>query len=189
MDGGPQFDPRRLTARNQPVIDVNRVLEVRHHHALFQRHPADFVPPYGQAHLQSEFGQDVRAGQKRRLIGPALFSAKLDRLTAGQAQQLDQMVEHHRAAQRRGQRRDEQPVKAPRHDAGDRSRRVAAQAVSDEPLLPEKILRVMLAGPFDSADHFVHRLSGSTACLGGIKILLLDLLSGSTTGSAWNTGV
>jgi hypothetical protein len=97
MDGGPQFDPHRLMARNQPVIDVNRILQVRHHHTLFQCHAGDLVSPYGQTHLQAEFGQDVGAGH-RYIIGPGFFAAKLDRRTAGQTQQLDQMVEHRRAA-------------------------------------------------------------------------------------------
>ena len=39
-------------------------------------------------------------------------------------------------------------MKSTSRDAGERARRVTAQAVGDEPLLSEKVLRVMSLGPF-----------------------------------------
>src|SRR4030095_8762100 len=124
---------------------------------------AEFKPPYGQPHLQAEFGQNIGACHVY-LVWPRLFSAKLSHRTVGQAHSLDQMVEHHRAPERDGQRRDEQSVKAPRRDAGHRPRRVTAESVGDQPFLPEKILGPLLSGPLNASgwrDHlFLPSLGG-----------------------------
>ena len=68
--------------------------------------------------------------------GHFVLVAEPDHALARQAHALEQVIEHHDAAERRRQRRDQHAVVAARQHAGDRARRVAAEAVGHEPLAP-----------------------------------------------------
>ena len=64
----------------------------------------------------------------------------------GQANLLDHVIEHHHAAQRCRQGRDEQAVIFSGADAQQRSRGIAAQSVGHQPLVIEQSLGVMALG-------------------------------------------
>ena len=71
---------------------------------------------------------------------------------------LGDVTEHHDAAERRRQRRDQEAVIPPRDHAGNGADRVAAQAVGDEPLARDQRVGIRGVGrrPGDAANGFSH---------------------------------
>ncbi len=103
-------------------------------------------------------------------VGPGnfVFVAEPQHAAIGEADALEQVVEHHHAPERRRQRRDEQAVVAPRHDAGHGAGGVAAEAVGHQPLAARHRARSAGAssGVGDRAGQFSRCDSSSFCSLG-----------------------
>jgi hypothetical protein len=76
------------------------------------------------------------------VVARPLGAAERERRAVGEHEPLDQVAEHHHAAQRVGERGDEHPVVLARVEPGDARRAVAADAVGDEPLAADEGLDV-----------------------------------------------
>ena len=79
----------------------------------FSRSTVEPVQPNGQAVLQAKFDESSRP-YRSRTPPTRSFAADGQGGAVGQANSLGQMVEHHPAAERLRQGRDEQAVIAPR---------------------------------------------------------------------------
>ena len=107
----PQVKVEFPVALQYPVVDVDRVLAVGQQQALLENKPVDLVSPRGQPHVEAELAQEVGAMNSDRCAGPFL-AAELHLLTVRQLDVFDEVVEHHDAAQRSGQSRNQVAVKA-----------------------------------------------------------------------------
>ena len=123
--------------RQHAVVDVRRVLQVAHQHALFDLQALDLVVPDGQSFFEPETREVLRAVELASLAG-VVKSRERDHATVGPAELLPEVVEHHRPAERCRQRRNQQRVVTPRQGARNGARRVPAEAVGDEPFLPHE---------------------------------------------------
>src|SRR5450432_714475 len=106
----------------EAVADDDGVLARRQEDTLLEPHALDFEVPHGQAQLEPKLSESRRAR-----------AAELELAPVGQHDPFGELVEHHGAAQRVPERRDQQAVEASRDDAGDRARGIAADAVADDP--------------------------------------------------------
>src|SRR5690606_25307453 len=95
--------------------------------------------PDRQPRLETEADQVVR----RRNLGCArrFRSAERDHRSILELQLFPQVVQHYRAAERRGQRGDEQAVVTTRQRTRDRRRRIPTESVRNEPLALQQWLR------------------------------------------------
>ncbi len=132
VDGQPQFQPHRALSLDQPVADMDRVLLVQQDNTFFQHPILDRPAPDGQADLQVEGAEEFDAVQVEGSAG-RLLAAQAHRSSVRQPDLFGQVVEHHDAAQGRRQRGHEQAVIAARTHAGNRGRRITAQAVRYDP--------------------------------------------------------
>src|SRR5690349_4970455 len=113
---------------------MHGILQVRQVEVLFKHRLFELITPDRQTGLKAE-GKIVRSWDLQAKIR-TLFATQLHPIAIGQSDLFSQMVEQHHPSERRGQRRDEQTMIAPRCDAGERPRRVAAEPVRDKPLTP-----------------------------------------------------
>ena len=150
---GTQLQPHRLV-REQAIRDVRRVLQVRHHHALLEPHTLDVVGPDRKTGLEAEV---------RQIPGAVDFLPALGLRHVVQRRHppvrpphpFPQEVEHHGAAERRRQSRDQQAVVSARQRARQRPRRVATEPVRDQPFSRRERPPPLLGRlPRDAADEF-----------------------------------
>ena len=164
-DGRLQPQLHRPRRRDQPVGDARGVLAVGHDHPLLQHHPLVLEPPDGASVLDAKVDQVLR---EERAGGP--FEAGQPELVAvGGHHRLDQVVQHQHAPQRRRQRGHQQPMRPARRRGADGPRRVAAQAVGQQPLAPQQRVRRFAVAPGAAA----RRASAH------------DSASGTSTTAAW----
>src|SRR5439155_5822204 len=116
---------------------------------------AERIAPHGQSGLEPELRQVL--GVRVELAADAFLLAELVDGAVGGGIALAEVVEHHDAAERRRQRGDEQPMIAPRGDAGDRARGVPPEAVGHQPLARQSLLalRARGGGPLDAPHQVV----------------------------------
>ena len=91
-----QLDPDGA-AVDEVIRDVHGVLLMEHVHALFDDGAAELVPPDGQAEVEPELGEVLRA----RPLEPAaraLLAADLEARAVRQPEPLGEMVQHERCA-------------------------------------------------------------------------------------------
>src|SRR5215471_5655713 len=102
-----------------------------HENSFFELETLEVVEPCGQPVLESKFGEPPGSGQ---LDGAdALLGNEDDDTSVGQTDALPEVAEEHQASERRGQSRDEQSVIPASDGTGNRPRRVASEAIGDEP--------------------------------------------------------
>ena len=182
VDLRPQTQPNRGVAAGVAVVHVHGVLPVGQRDALLDDGGPDAEDPDGQPRVEAELPQVFGAGEGRgrRLV---LLAAQAMAAPVGKLDLLRDVVEHHQASVGRGQGGDKEAVKPPRGHAADRSRRVAAEAVGDQPLLGQQVgPAAALAGPGVTAYDFLHDVpSRSPAPLGRS---LLSSGQGSPAGSS-----
>src|SRR5205807_4921105 len=132
MQRRPHFQPERTGACAEAIGYVDRVLQVGQENALLKGMIIDLVTPDRQARLQAKFLQVLDPVQLQRTL--LMFGgAELDGLAVWQADAFGYIVQHHLAAQRRGQRGNEQAMIAARASSGNRARSVTTQAVGNQP--------------------------------------------------------
>ena len=127
VQGGAQAQAEAARAVLEAVGHDDGVLARGQKETLLDADALGDEGPHGQAQLEPE----LREGR----------AVELELAPVGQHDPLDELIEHHRAPERVAQRRDEQPVEPARDDARDRPRRVAANAVADEPLAVDGDIR------------------------------------------------
>ena len=96
--------------------------------------------------LDRELLEDAVLGE-RHLAAAVLVAAESPAESVRTFQNFLEMIEHHRAAERRGERGDEEAVKAPRIRAADRAGCVAAEGVRDQPFASEELVARVAALP------------------------------------------
>ena len=156
---GCELDEHGAVALDHAPRHVRGVLEVREQRALLQAEPVDLVAPHGQPRFEAKL-RERRRGVRE--LG-AVFGeerGERDDVAALEAHLLAHAREHHRAAERRGQGRDEQAVIAAREHAADGARGVAPEAVGEQPLLREEP-RGRRPGERDATDEIGHGLRGA----------------------------
>ena len=162
MDRRPHLETESAVAGNEAIGDVHRVLHVRQEHVLFQDIAGKLIAPDGQAGFQAKLRQ-VLSSRQSQLAVRVLLTAQVDECPVRQSQLFPEVVEHHAAAQRVGQRGDQQAVIAARRNSCHRPRGVAAQAVGHEPLARQQGL--VLGGVALTPRHFeneiVHRVQAA----------------------------
>ena len=134
MHQWPQMEPDRrdVLALDQPVGNMNRILEVGNQQPLLQGDTRGLDPPDWQAHLEPKLDNPAL----RLVLGSAGKGSRHqdNRLAVDTNNLLVKLVEHHGPAERRPQSGDQETVIAPRRHAADRARSVPAQTVGDNPL-------------------------------------------------------
>ena len=130
----------------QPVDDVGRVLEMRHHHALLDADTVLRKSPHRKAALERELLEESRFRIGNLFSAAVLVAAEPVADSVG-FNDLFEMIEHHRARERSGQCGNQMSVEAARTGAADRSRSVAAEGVGDEPFASEKRVKRIAARP------------------------------------------
>ena len=130
---------------------------VRHQQALLDRGARQLIPPHRQAELEPELDQVLQpVGGVRTCHGPLVAEPR--DVMVRQADALQQMIEHHQPPERRGQRRDQQPLIPAIHHAGDGPRGIAAETVGDQPFAPRRriVSAELILGTSDRACHVSH---------------------------------
>src|SRR4051794_6023859 len=157
VHGRPQLKADILMVGKEAVSDMNGILAVEQMNIFFQDHAFHVVPPNWHLIFEAKFLDAMGSGELFFRVTP-LFSAKLDFSAIRKVNEFRQMVEHDHAAKRGWQCRDEQAVVTPGNASGERSRRVAAQPIGDEPLATEQLQNTFAARLFqiDFANYFSH---------------------------------
>ena len=110
MHGGPQFQMHDVLRGQQFIGDEDSVLAMHQLEALLDDDAFRLIAPARQPAFEAELADIMVRG---RVVGGCRFlAADLQAAAIGQAESFRQMVEHHHAAQRSRQRRDQQAVVA-----------------------------------------------------------------------------
>ena len=102
MNRRPQRQADRAIAAEQSIGHLRGVLPVRHEQALLDSRAAEVVDPDRQPEVQPEFDQLTTAVGNVR-TGDLVFVAKPHDAATLQPRALEEMIEHHHPAERRGQ--------------------------------------------------------------------------------------
>ena len=129
---------------------------MRHHEALFDNGAFQFVAPHRQAGFQTEFTQVF--GRFQLENASSFLTAQLIPFSIGKLHVFHQIVEHHDPAERSRQRGHQISVVAPRDYSEQCSRRIATQAISQQPFGAEPgfRLRGSASRPLHANNGFPH---------------------------------
>ena len=132
---------------------------MREENALLDQCVADFERPHGQAHLETELDEMLCAMQSEARF--AFFAADQRNRAVARSHLFGEVIEHHRAPERCGQRCNEKTVVATCTNASNGSRRVPTEAVRHEPLTCDEVIRLECSVAAETGARRCHRASPS----------------------------
>jgi hypothetical protein len=150
-----QLESERQRAAQQREAHGRRVLAVHHDDPLLEQRVAERVFPHRQRAFEPERVEMLEAARIDGAVS-VLVGRKPVAHTAVLRKDFD-LRDQHRALRRRLQRRDEQPVVAPRTSAGDRARREPAEAIRQQPLALCRALELVELAAAELNDWQRHR--------------------------------
>ena len=127
----PESQAENTVATCHQVVDVYSVLAMGHEDALFEPKITEIVEPHRQPVVELELDQTRRVGGPERphaLLGTQDYDRPV-----GQAHAFPEVAQEHHATEWGGQCGHQQSVVPARDRTRDGPRRVATEAVSDEP--------------------------------------------------------
>src|SRR5438105_1716427 len=109
MECWPELEFYSRISRQNPITDMNGVLQVRQQNAFLQNNVANVVNPNRQTILQTEFAQVIRAVEMKAATC-SFFARQRDRIVIVESQRIGQMIPHYHAPKRSGEGSDQQTV-------------------------------------------------------------------------------
>ncbi len=138
MDPRLELEADRARAAQELVGKLRRVLPMAKQDPLLERDAGAFVAPNRKTRLEPEFDQGQLVADRRTQTVRRAERVR-DLVVGVDADAIGEVIQEHRAAERRWHRGDQEPVEAPGDRAANRARRVAAEPVGHQPFAGARV--------------------------------------------------